>query len=173
MPLPTFTVAAKNESSRQTRPSILCIYFAAKLNEPLALLYTHKNSCYTLTQVVITSNNLSLRAAPRIKFCWEKRCLVVYWAVTILSKLETDQEQWLDHWAERIHCSSFAVIIIPLLEIGRGLGFLASQALLLAQPVLKGLSEETDVTRWVALLEDPVALEKLIERIERKAECDG
>ncbi len=90
-----------------------------------------------------------------------------------MSELETGQEQWLDHWAERIHHSGLAVIALPLLEIGRGFGFLVSQAVLLAQPVLRSLVDEASVARWIALLEDPAALEKLIERIERKAECDG
>ncbi len=49
-----------------------------------------------------------------------------------MSELETGQEQWLDHWVERIHHSGLAVIALPLLEIGRGLGFLMSQAILLA-----------------------------------------
>jgi hypothetical protein len=90
-----------------------------------------------------------------------------------MSNLETGQEQWLDDWAERIHHSNLAVIALPLLEIGRGFGFLASQALLLVQPVLGSLVSEAGVARWVALLENPAALEKLIERIERKAGCDG
>ncbi len=90
-----------------------------------------------------------------------------------MSELETDQEQWLDHWVERIHHSGLAVIALPLLEIGRGLGFLASQAILLAQPALGSLVDEANVARWIALLEDPAALKALIERIERKAECDG
>ncbi len=90
-----------------------------------------------------------------------------------MSKLETGQEQWLDHWAERIHNSGLAVVALPLLEIGRGLGFLVSQAMLLAQPALGSLVDEASVARWIALLEDPATLEKLIKRIEREAECDG
>ena len=90
-----------------------------------------------------------------------------------MSKSETGQEQWLDHWAERINRSGLAIVALPLLEIGLGLGFLAGQALLLAQPVLGILLDEANVTRYVALLEDPVALESLIERIERKTEDDG
>ena len=90
-----------------------------------------------------------------------------------MSELETGQEQWLDHWAERIHHSGWAVIALPCLEIGRGLGFLMSQTMLLAQPALGSLVDKASVARWIALLQDPAALETLIERIERKAECDG
>ena len=86
---------------------------------------------------------------------------------------ETDREQWLDHWAERIHCSGLAPVALTALEIGRGLGFLASQALLLVQPVLGDLVDGATVTRYAALLEDPVSLEGLIERIERKAKSHG
>jgi hypothetical protein len=93
--------------------------------------------------------------------------------VTVLSESETGHEQWLDHWAERIHRSGLAVVVVPLLEIGRGLGFLASQALLLARPALAALVDEARIGRCVALLDDPSTLEGLIERIERKAEGDG
>ena len=89
-----------------------------------------------------------------------------------MSKAETDQGPWLDHWAERIHRSGLAIVALPFLEIGRGLGFLIGQALLLAQPALGILVDEASVTRYVALLEDPVALESLIERIEQKAKSD-
>lgn len=90
-----------------------------------------------------------------------------------MSELESSQEQWLDHWAERIHHSGLAVIALPLLEIGRGLGFLASQAVLLVQPALGSLVDGASVARWITLLQDPVALQTLIERIELKAEGDG
>ena len=87
-----------------------------------------------------------------------------------MSKSEqAGQEQWLDHWAERIHRSGLALVALPLLEIGRGMGFLASQVLLLIQPVLGGLVDVASIDRYVTLLEDPLAIEELIERIERKA----
>lgn len=92
---------------------------------------------------------------------------------SLLSKSEqSDREQWLDHWAERIHRSGLALIALPLLEVGRGMGFLVSQALLLVQPVLGGLVDVASIDRYVALLENPLALEELIERIERKAGSD-
>jgi hypothetical protein len=90
-----------------------------------------------------------------------------------MSKPETDQERWLDQWADRIHNSGFSVVALPLLEIGRGLGVLASQALLLAQPLLTGLVNETAINRYANLLEDPAVWERLIARVERKAEGDG
>jgi hypothetical protein len=90
-----------------------------------------------------------------------------------MSKREAVQEQWLDHWAERIHHSGLSVVALPLLEVGRGLGFLVSQALLLGQPLLSGLFDKESISRYVELLEDPATLDDLIERIERKAEGDG
>ena len=89
-----------------------------------------------------------------------------------MSKLGISQEQWLDQWAERIHCSGWSIVALPLLEVGRGLGFLVSQFLLLTQPLLTGLVDEASITRYVALLEDPGAIESLIERVERKAKDD-
>ena len=90
-----------------------------------------------------------------------------------MSEPETGLEQWLDGWADRIHDSGFSVVVLPLLEIGRGMGFLVSQALLLTQPILTGLVNEANFKQYITLLEDPAALEGLIERIERKAEGDG
>jgi hypothetical protein len=89
-----------------------------------------------------------------------------------VSRTETGQEQWLDQWAKRIHHSGLAIVALPLLEMGRGLGFLASQALLLAQPVIGVLTDEANVNKYITLLQDPVTLERLIELIERKAEGD-
>ena len=77
------------------------------------------------------------------------------------------EDQWLDQWAERIRGTGLAVIAIAMLEIGRGLGFLASQTLLLAQPLLAGLVEHTHINRYVAFLDDPAAIDELISRIER------
>jgi hypothetical protein len=90
-----------------------------------------------------------------------------------MSKRDAGQEQWLEQWAERIHRSDLSVVIVPLLEVGRGLGFLASQALLLTQPVLEGLVKRESINRYVTLFEDPAALESLIQRVERKAKGDG
>jgi len=90
-----------------------------------------------------------------------------------MSQPGTGQEQWLDQLAERIHQSGLRVVLLPLLEVGRALGFLASQALLLTQPVWTGLVDEASVNRYVTLLEDPVALEGLIERVARKTNDDG
>jgi hypothetical protein len=86
-----------------------------------------------------------------------------------MSKPEIAQEQWLDQWAERIHRSGWSVVALPFLEVSRGLGVLVSQILLLAQPLLMGVVDQTSINRYVALLEDPVAIESLIERVERKA----
>ena len=90
-----------------------------------------------------------------------------------MSKQEIGQEPWLDEWTERIDHSGLSVVALPLLEIGRGLGVLASHALLLIQPVLKGLVDSASINRYVTILEDPVALERLIECVERKAKGDG
>jgi hypothetical protein len=83
------------------------------------------------------------------------------------------QDQWLDQWAGRIHRSGLAVIALPLLEISRGLGFLFSQALLLIQPMLASVVDAQDISRYVAFLDDPAAIEELIERLERETESHG
>jgi hypothetical protein len=90
-----------------------------------------------------------------------------------MPKPETAQEQWLDGWADRIHQSGLAAVALPLLEIGRGFGFLAGQALLLSKPVLAGLIAQDRIERYVTLLEDSAAWERLIERVEQKVRDDG
>ena len=46
---------------------------------------------------------------------------------------------------------------------------MASHFLLLVQPLLFGVVDKKSVDRYINLLEDPAAIESLIERIERKA----
>ena len=90
-----------------------------------------------------------------------------------MSKPETGQKQWLDQWAERIHHSGLSVVALPLLEIGRPFGFLASHALLLTQPLLASVVDKASIDRYVTLLEDPAAIDSLINRVERKAKNSG
>ena len=86
-----------------------------------------------------------------------------------MSKSAAVQEQWLEQWAERINDSGLSVVALPLLEIGRGLGLLGSHVLLLTQPLLVSVVDKASIKRYVDFLEDPAAIESLIERIERKA----
>lgn len=90
-----------------------------------------------------------------------------------MSKPEPVSAGQLDQWAERIHRSGLAVVILPLLELGRGFGFLASQALLMIQPAISALVNPSEIDRYAAFLEDPTALEDLIGRVEQKAETHG
>jgi hypothetical protein len=90
-----------------------------------------------------------------------------------MSKPRIVQEQWLDQWAERIDQSGLAVVALPLLEIGRGLGLVVSHFLLFIQPLLVTVVDKNSINRYINLLEDPAAVESLIERIERKAESHG
>jgi hypothetical protein len=90
-----------------------------------------------------------------------------------MSKPRIVQEQWLDQWAERIDQSGLAIVALPLLEIGRGLGFVVSHVLLFIQPLLVTVVDKNSINRYINLLEDPAAVESLIERIERKAKGNG
>ena len=90
-----------------------------------------------------------------------------------MSKPRIVQEQWLDQWAERIDQSGLTIVAIPLLEIGRGLGLVVSHILLLIQPLLVTVVDKNSINRYINLLEDPAAVESLIDRIERKAKDDG
>ena len=50
---------------------------------------------------------------------------------------------------------------------------MVSQFLLLIQPLLVTVVDKNSINRYINLLEDPAAVESLIDRIERKAKGDG
>ncbi len=67
--------------------------------------------------------------------------------------------------ALRVEAAGLVAPAIAFLEMNRPLGFLGSQALLMAQPVLSMLITGTD--ELAALLEDRSGVDRLIERLER------
>lgn len=66
-----------------------------------------------------------------------------------------------DAWAASLHQRGLAFPAWILIESLRPFGWLASQALLLGVPLLRGVGFEMPLHRCIALLEDPVALAAL------------
>jgi hypothetical protein len=67
-------------------------------------------------------------------------------------------------WIEKAGLSPVA---IPVLEVARALGLVAAQALLLGQPLLRGLVDDAALDDAVHWLEDPEQVERSLERLER------
>ena len=83
---------------------------------------------------------------------------------------EAEQQTWIKEWARRIETLALSPVALPLLEITQEItqafGFLGSQALFIAQPLLSGIVSETTVERVATLLNDPGLLEQLKMRLE-------
>jgi hypothetical protein len=68
---------------------------------------------------------------------------------------------WIETWAGRIESQGLSPVALLLLEIAHAFGFLGSQALLMAQPLITGMLNDSTIERTVALLESPELLEQL------------
>ena len=73
---------------------------------------------------------------------------------------ETAQQAWVETWARRIERLGLSTVTLALLETAHAFGFLGSQALLMAQPLLTGIVNATTLERTVALLDSPDLLDQ-------------
>ncbi len=74
---------------------------------------------------------------------------------------EAEQLDWVDKLARRIEQRGASSLALLLIEIARPFGFLGSQALLVAQPLLTGIIDDTAVEQAAVLLDDPELLNRL------------
>ncbi|MBU0704764.1 MAG: hypothetical protein KKC18_12960 [Chloroflexi bacterium] len=81
-------------------------------------------------------------------------------------KSELEQPAWVKAWATRIEALNLSPVALSLIEIARPFGFLGSQALLAAQPLMTGVADDTRFGQILALLEDSETLEQLKTRLE-------
>jgi hypothetical protein len=80
---------------------------------------------------------------------------------------ESSEGLKLEAWVRRVESSGWTPVVMPLLEIARALGLLASQIILLGQPLYKGSASEATLQEMSELLADPGKIEQLIERFEQ------
>jgi len=73
---------------------------------------------------------------------------------------DTEQQAWIETWARRFERLGLSPVALVLLEIARAFGFLGSQVLLVAQPLVTGVVNDTTLERAVDLLESPEMLER-------------
>ena len=73
---------------------------------------------------------------------------------------DIEQQAWIETWARRIETLRLSPVALALLEIAHAFGFLGSQVLLVAQPLVTGIVNDTTLERAVDLLESPEMLER-------------
>jgi hypothetical protein len=79
---------------------------------------------------------------------------------------EAEQLDWVDKLARRIEQRGASSLALLLIEIARPFGFLGSQALLMAQPLLTGIIDSTTVEQATILLDNPELLNRLSATLE-------
>jgi hypothetical protein len=73
-------------------------------------------------------------------------------------------------WVERIRQWGLGDVAPVLLDVLRPLGFVGSQLLILAKPVLTTFVDAARLDQLSALLEDPARLERLRQALAREAD---
>jgi hypothetical protein len=79
---------------------------------------------------------------------------------------EAEQLDWVDKLARRIEQRGASSLALLLIEIARPFGFLGSQALLMAQPLLTGIIDNATVEQATILLDNPELLNRLSATLE-------
>ena len=82
----------------------------------------------------------------------------------------TEQQAWIETWARRIETLELSPVALALLEIAHTFGFLASQVLLVTQPLMTGIVNDTALERAVDLLESPEMLKRFRACLEDRGE---
>lgn len=74
---------------------------------------------------------------------------------------EIEQPVWIKKWARQIQALGLTSIALLAVEIARPFGFLGSQALFIAQPLLTGMVDSTAIEQATTLLDSPELLNRL------------
>jgi hypothetical protein len=79
---------------------------------------------------------------------------------------DTERRAWFEILAGRVEALGLSPVVLPFLEVIRAFGPLGSQALLMAQPLMTGIFNDTTIERTAALLDSPELLEQFKTRLE-------
>ena len=82
-------------------------------------------------------------------------------------------EQLIEHLTEQISRWRLTVPAILLLQATRPLGFIASQGLLLCQPLLSFVYDAPRVADYAELLADRASMDRLVTRLEEEEQARG
>jgi hypothetical protein len=83
---------------------------------------------------------------------------------------DTEQQAWIETWAGHVETLGLSPVAVALLEIAHAFGFLGSQVLLVAQPLMAGIVNDTALERAVDLLESPEMLKRFRACLEDRGE---
>jgi len=82
-------------------------------------------------------------------------------------------EHLIEQLAEQISRRRLNVPAILLLQVTRPLGFIASQGLLLCQPLLSFVYDAPRVADYAELLADRASVDRLVARLEETEQAQG
>ena len=82
-------------------------------------------------------------------------------------------EQLIEHLTEQISRWRLTVPAILILQVTRPLSFIASQGLLLCQPLLSFVYDAPRVADYAELLADRASMERLVMRLEEAEQTQG
>jgi hypothetical protein len=82
-------------------------------------------------------------------------------------------EQLIEHLTEQISRWRLTVPAILILQVTRPLSFIASQGLLLCQPLLSFVYDAPRVADYAELLADRASMERLVMRLEEAEQAQG
>jgi|GEM_PF-2773351 hypothetical protein len=69
----------------------------------------------------------------------------------------------IEIWAQRMQAAGLMPVLLPLLELARAFGPLASQVLLLGEPLLAGQMGQGPLRQMAGWLDDPAQVNRLLE----------
>jgi hypothetical protein len=78
-------------------------------------------------------------------------------------------EQLLEHLSQQIGRWRLTLPAIVLLQVTRPLSFIASQALLLCQPLISTFHDAPPIAGYVDLLADRANIDRLVARLEEES----
>jgi hypothetical protein len=86
---------------------------------------------------------------------------------------QEQSEQLIEHLTQQISQWGLALPAIVFLQVTRPLSFLASQGLLLCQPLLSSVYDAPRIADYVDLLADRTNIDRLVARLEEGNHIDG
>lgn len=86
---------------------------------------------------------------------------------------QVQSEQLIEHLTEQISRLRLTAPALLLLQVARPLSFIASQGLLLCQPLLSFVYDAPRVAEYAELLADRASLDRLVARLEAEDSARG
>lgn len=86
---------------------------------------------------------------------------------------QVQSEQLIEHLTEQISRWRLTMPAILLLQVTRPLSFIASQGLLLCQPLLSFVYDAPRVADYAELLADRASMDRLVTRLEEEEHVRG